>query len=1102
MGDDLSSDNSSGETPRRKTYKYNKHNNNTEEDYESVHGTLSVAIDSVNWNSKQNQPHDYIELCGVTSDRKSIKIDVMDFKLYFYLKLPDTVEEDDTDSIMSEIKDQLGWQGNSIVDYKYEEKVPARPFQFGRKFKLLKLIFQKSSSFYTILKKLQNLGGDDGSLPGTILINGKKETVIMFETDIKPIERFCQTNLNSSGWMLCTRYVDTITDKNSPIFIKSAVNTDLHIKTKLEYLHLEPNDTKAQSIPLYTTLAIDIETSSLDPESKEAAVYQISQILFDSETLSVKAYLFTWNPHLKKIAYKTPKEQKLLRKMDEKYQDIEIEGVKVYNCNDEEECLIEFIRHFMRIDPSNIAGHNFYGFDLNFILVRAKFYNLAQFEFLGRTGAQNEKPKKNLNQREVTFINLPGRLQIDTMFFLMGYDKGQTSYTLETCCETHLKNIPETAKLSNTALSDPGVASSAKFHSNIVNAFPNLPVMWTRAKGDIEGKDITKHFTSEKYQERLDLAIYCVKDSLLTLRLFVERLIFMKLFKMGQAFRCPIQLVLTSGKQEQVMPNLLTRMYNQNILYNKYHDPSLDPYAELWAWQKYDGGLVRPPKKGKYLKPVAVLDFGGMYPSIMMEYHICMQTIIPLSLLTLEQLAELEKLNHIKETVNGVRIAIINEPGVGFSFAIQEDMKKWRDIAKANKDSAKDEFTKSIYDCEQLAYKIYMNGMYGLFAPVNGGKFTYLLVAAAITQFGRELSIRAGKYLEEKILVGKNPKIVYGDTDSIMYTFDMEQDEKETEMQMMERSFRLNIDIATHVNAHFQSKYITLNLEKIYYPMCLYDNKKYYTGRKWMGFNKVGKFLPPEKEPDIVGIEGKKRDRCEDLRELQYRIIKLLLQTKSNDAEIENEIYKSLIRIAEGKVPLEKFIIVKGLSKDIEGYEGRKLPHVAVARRNLARANLDSCKKGARISYIVYTDEKKYLGGKKALNGGVSKYCEDAMYASNNNLKPDPRYYIEKHYAKALRKLLAPCNIDMDKLYAKPMAIALRTANVGQLSIALVENSSTTPDDNSVQKFAPAKVDPSKNTPSRSFKQISISLGGQMSRNNLAYVEEPTKVKPNGKRKL
>jgi hypothetical protein len=223
--------------------------------------------------------------------------------------------------------------------------------------------------------------------------------------------------------------------------------------------------------------------------------------------------------------------------------------------------------------------------------------------------------------------------------------------------------------------------------------------------------------------------------------------------------------------------------------------------------------------------------------------------------------------------------------------------------------------------------------------------------------------------------------------------------------------------------------------------MILFDKKKYYCGIKWLGYDKdpVTKELvlrPPESKPDIVGIEGKKRDRCEHLRELQYRIISYLLQTRSTDAEIEETIYDALMALAHGKVPLEKLIIVKGLSKSIEDYNGKKIPHVMVAQKNEARGNTESSKKGSRVRYIVGTTEDKYKdGGRQAKKKGVSFYCEDADYFISKKLKPDPVFYINNHYKKAIEKLLAPVNIDVDKLFGRPAGTALRTANIGQTSI-------------------------------------------------------------------
>lgn len=1139
---------------------------------------FSFTISSVTWNDREAGEKDCVELCGRDDQGLSIKVD-MPWKQFMRMELPADVEmtPEVLERMALEIKKQLGWKGNKIANVDYEELVPARPFRFGRKKKILKLSFDKFMDKNNVLGGLRNINSVTGSdskfsnnrfssntsttdpdvklEPGTILLEGKPQQVIIYESDIKPVTRFCQTTeLNAAGWVTCKKWKDvaSTTACERSDFIPGGPQpalTDRHIKVEAKDLVLDlvKNNTTAVHS---TAIIFDIETSfCLDPNDEIAEVYQISCIHYNSSTNEIRPILFTYNPHLVELE-KMDLAERIVASQHEKYKDVEIEGVEVRNLTSEKEVLEEFARFLREEDPDDIVGHNIYGFDMNYLITRAGVLDIPEYEFLGRTGAPNDQLKTTINRRDVAYQGIPGRLVLDTMFYLMSYDKAQTSYSLESCSEMHLENLTplcvptdnkgeqkseEKPPSSLSSSMDPDVKdvkivdastkpSAPKKFSTIQETlshhFKDLPTMLTNKKGEVAGETITNHFASENYEKRKELAVYCVKDSVLALRLYVERTMRTKVYKMAEAFRAPMQVIMVSGKGEQVIPNILREIHKKNILYNKYHDESLDPYADLWAWQPYPGGLVRPPVAGKYLDPVAVLDFSGMYPSIMMEEKICMQTMLPTSYFTKDDWIDLERYEYTKTTVREVEVVIIrgirkppdksiapdnnntatseakapsdtitnstggfvfasstspisgatdngentntsgdsstssavdefddDELTPGFSFVIQENMKTWRDVAKGKMKQATnigDEVAKVIFDCEQLAYKIYMNGMYGLFAPVTGGQFTYLLVAAAITQYGREKSDLAKKFLENyPPLKARGIKIVYGDTDSLFIVFTYPKfDDDPNHTKLMQWAFEFNKMVAEAVTASFKSKYILIELEKHYFPMILFDKKKYYCGIKWLGWgkDKDGKkiWLPPNKKPDIVGIEGKKRDRCEHLRELQFRIIGFLLQTRSTEEEMIFEIKKALMALANNEVPLEKLIIVKGLSKTIEEYGGAKLPHVSVARRLHARGQ-DGCGKGARVSYIVYTDKNKYRGvNGKAIKGkkwGISDYCEDAKFAISNKMRPDPYYYILYHYKKALAKLLAPINIDIDKLYEEPAAIAIRTANVGQTSL-------------------------------------------------------------------
>lgn len=1099
--------------------------------------------------------NDYIELTGKTSDGQSIKVD-FDFLTYFYMEAPqdfvnyhiDNDNEDESKNnndgdnlktkfqsqkkhlnnvICAEIKSQLPIGiSKFIVNIEYEELQPARPYQFGKKKKLFKFSFNKRAHQYNAETYLKNMDmenvysenlctkyknknykmNENDKVPQSFIkINGKKHPIILYELNIKPVERFCQTTLNSSGWMRCNRWIDLPTNKND--FAPYNVQTDVHIRTELKHMSLETNPLYRDQPPLYKAMIFDIETSGLDVESKDASVYQISQVEYNSITFETIVSIYTWNPHAAEDLYKSSKSlrkaniEKLtnfLTAVKEEYKNVDIRNVNVINCQNEKDVLQRWVKGFIASDPDCIGGHNVHAFDMHYLLRRADFHRIQQYEYMGRTGAPNERIVTNTSRYGTSYHGFPGRLQLDTMTFLQGFDESQPSYSLETCSELHVKDIgfetdiidpaatvvdkkddtkDNESKTKSTTTAPPTklerLLQLSGLEKELVRQFNDSKetnILLTNKKGDVEGEKITEHFYSREYEKRHKLTLYCVKDSILTLRLFICRNMFIKVWKMANIFRAPMQLILTGGKQDHVMPNILNKMYLSGFFFNKYHEEHLDPYRDLWDYQEYPGGLVRAPIPRKYEDPVAVGDFASMYPSIQMEYNVCMGSIIPASCLSPEEHEELirrykscgkliEKeveLGKKGKKIVREKIYIIRDQDVGFTPQIQKEMKQWRGISKENKELAKTEATKSIFDCEQLAIKIYMNGMYGLFAPRQGGRFAYLFVAATITQYGRDLSHIAGeRILQHPLIRDTDSTIVYGDTDSLMVRTKFDKSRFKTEAELIEYAFRIYDQVISDVSNSFNSEYIKIELEKIYYPLILYEKKKYYIGRKFPGFSwkkdpvtkkncidpitneKIMILKPVDKKVHIVGVEGKKRDRCEDLRELQYRIIPLLVMTTPSEALIEEELTRSLFKLANNEVPLHKLVIVKGLSKPCSEYSGTLSAHVQVAKKIQKREGV-LANKGTRISYIIYTEKTKYNKATcKSKQPKVGQYAEDYKWASQHPSKfiPDTKFYITNHYKKALAKLIKPIDIDFDRLYKKPEEMAMRTANIGQTQL-------------------------------------------------------------------
>ena len=219
------------------------------------------------------------------------------------------------------------------------------------------------------------------------------------------MERFSQTtHLNTAGWVICHVWKELPTDKDSDIFIPNTVQTDRHIRAC--HQDLRPDESKSQNVPHYTTLTFDIEASTLNVLDPDALSYMVSWILFDSATYAIRPILFTWNPHfaeLEKLSAKARVAAMTDPATREKYQKIKIHGVEVFECDSEKQMLQTFADFYRKTDVDNIVGHNVYGYDLNFLIMRAKHHEIEEFEYLGRTGAKNDDPKKNMNRREVAF---------------------------------------------------------------------------------------------------------------------------------------------------------------------------------------------------------------------------------------------------------------------------------------------------------------------------------------------------------------------------------------------------------------------------------------------------------------------------------------------------------------------------------------------------------------------------------------------------------------------------------------------------------------------------------------------------------------------------
>ena len=141
-----------------------------------------------------------------------------------------------------------------------------------------------------------------------------------------------------------------------------------------------------------------------------------------------------------------------------------------------------------------------------------------------------------------------------------------------------------------------------------------------------EQKEDVPHSIISELQEqdeftRRRLAIYCVKDAYLPLRLLDKLMCLFNLTEMARVTGVPISFLFSRGQQIKVASQLYRKA--------KGYDMIIPSRRSNVTGEKFEGAIVIDPKKGFYERPIATLDFASLYPSIMMAHNLCYTTYVP-----------------------------------------------------------------------------------------------------------------------------------------------------------------------------------------------------------------------------------------------------------------------------------------------------------------------------------------------------------------------------------------------------------------------------------------------------------------------------------------
>ncbi len=373
--------------------------------------------------------------------------------------------------------------------------------------------------------------------------------------------------------------------------------------------------------------------------------------------------------------------------------------------------------------------------------------------------------------------------------------------------------------------------------------------------------------------------------------------------------------------------------------------------------EKYQGAFVFQPTPGLY-ENIAFFDFSSMYGSIIVTYNLSKSTQ-----------TEEKRNSHAGEFQNE-KVYFSKEPGF-----IPELLKEI--IMKRRK--YKEDYNKNpnpILKVRSNAFKLIANAAYG-YQGFFGARYYSVEAASSTAYFARENIQKAIKIFEDE---GFKP--VYSDTDSIAVT-------------LGNKTKKQAIDLLKKINNELPG-IMELDLEG-FFKRGLWVTKR--TGD--FGAKKKYALIDEQDKIKIRGFETVRRDWCDLAREVQNKVIKLVLEDGNQERAISytKEIIK---KIKSRKIPRQEIIIRTQLKKSISDYKSIS-PHV-IAAKKMKELSI-ATNEGDLIEYYIAEIPDKKL---KLVREKVKLPQEEGEY----NIE----YYLERQILPAVENIFQVFNINVKEI--------------------------------------------------------------------------------------
>ncbi|MBN1169524.1 ribonuclease H-like domain-containing protein [Candidatus Micrarchaeota archaeon] len=572
----------------------------------------------------------------------------------------------------------------------------------------------------------------------------------------------------------------------------------------------------------------------------------------------------------------------------------------VETVKDEKQMLERFVEIVKQENPDVLVGYNSATFDLPYLKARSDVLGIKLD--LGRFRGHLREMKKGL----IKGFEIKGRIHFDIypiarLFGFIGVIKVQ-KYTLDAVAEDVLG----------------------------------------KKKIDVKKEEIWKLWDSGDIDK---LAEYSLVDSELT-KALGERFLPLEV-EMSSVAKMPLFQTSLSTSGQLVESLLMFHACRRKMIIPR-RPAGESVFERINA--PIQGAFVKLPEPGIY-ENMAVLDFRGLYPSIIVSYNIDPGTLV--------EDGEAVHLSPTNAKFSEKETGLIPEV---LDYLVDMRSKIKGELKELDKES--EEYIR--ISARSQALKILSNSFYGYLGYARSRWYSRPC-AESVTAWGR-------KHINETIEKAEKQgfQVLYADTDSVFLIYR----EKNDVLKFM-----------NDINNELPEK-MELELEG-FYPRGVFVSKK---GEE-KGAKKKYALLAEDGRIKIRGFELVRRDWSKVAKQTQKQVLEAILIDGSKEKAVK--IIREMIQeISSGKVPLEMLAISTQLNKNPGSYEV-KSPELSAAKK-MIKAGM-TAEKGSMISYVV---------GKKGTT--ISEKAEPIELAKDY----DPEYYISHQILPAVMKIMKELGYD------------------------------------------------------------------------------------------